>query len=130
MATVILYHLDQVFIMKALIELKDFSALYEITVRGADALLLDDDIVDLENIFDILLSVGPSAITRLGVPRPRSHRERHCVPLSELDGGEQVSLDKTYNDLPLGSIWAARRVTPPNEGERPRGEDEVDFRWG
>ncbi|KAF8164169.1 hypothetical protein K438DRAFT_1775684 [Mycena galopus ATCC 62051] len=55
--------------------------------------------------------------------RRRAYRDREAIedgitfPLSELDGGAEVSLYKRYYGLPLGIIWAARKVSPQNEDD-------------
>ncbi|KAJ6522177.1 hypothetical protein DFH09DRAFT_1177761 [Mycena vulgaris] len=77
-----------------------------------------DEEDNLENILDILLAVGPSAVTRAWEYRDREAIEDDIgFPLYELDGGDEVPLYKGYYDLPLGIIWAARKVTPPKEDD-------------
>ncbi|KAJ7266192.1 hypothetical protein C8J57DRAFT_1469964 [Mycena rebaudengoi] len=73
---------------------------------------------NLENILDIILAVGPSAVSQAWEYRNREAIEDDIgFPLYELDGGEEVLLYKAYYDLPLGIIWAERKVTPPKEDD-------------
>ena len=72
----------------------------------------------VENIIDILLAVGPTAVTRAWEYRNRESIEDDIgFPLYELDGGDEVPLYQGYYDLPLGIIWTERKVTPPKEDD-------------
>ncbi|KAF8152887.1 hypothetical protein K438DRAFT_1987754 [Mycena galopus ATCC 62051] len=58
-----------------------------------------------------------TAVTRAWKYRDREAEDDTAFRLYELDGGEEVALYQRYYDLPLGNIWAARKVTPPNEND-------------
>ncbi|KAF8142313.1 hypothetical protein K438DRAFT_1737137 [Mycena galopus ATCC 62051] len=99
---------------------EELQQLYTVVrfMRGILAGVGEEGEDNSEHILDIVLAVGPTAVTRAWEYRNREAIDDDIAfPLYELDGGEEVSLYKGYYDLPLGNIWAARKVTPPNKDD-------------
>ncbi|KAF8164172.1 hypothetical protein K438DRAFT_1984872 [Mycena galopus ATCC 62051] len=77
-------------------------------MRGILEGISDEEEYSLENVLDILLDVGPSAVTCIATAKPSRTTSRSPCP-----SWMAVSLYKSYYDLPLGIIWVPVSASAP-----------------